>query len=671
MTPPDTASIRDNPHSRIDLAHMGDEPPALIEVDSVRREFSAGDETVVALNDVSLKIRAGEMVAIVGSSGSGKSTLMNILGCLDRPTNGAYRVAGRDTRDMEPDELAALRREYFGFIFQRYHLLGDLTAVGNVEMPAVYKGREASARRGAAIELLERLGLGDRMEHRPSQLSGGQQQRVSIARALMNGGRIILADEPTGALDTKTGEDVMKILRDLHAEGHTIILVTHDMEVAEHADRIIELRDGEIISDVTKAETPATAHVQPTAPTQGALSAFADRFREAFRMATLAMMAHKMRTFLTMLGIVIGIASVVSVVALGEGSRQQVLANISSLGTNRIDIMPGTGFGDRRSSAVQTLTTGDAEAIATQDYVDGATPVISTSVTLRRGAVEASASVQGVGAQYFDVRGMTLTEGTLFTSVHVAATAQVVVVDPDTVDTLFVDGADPIGQVVLVGGMPATVIGVAEAASTGFGSDSLNVYAPYTSVMTRLLGDDNVRSISVRVKDDTSMEAAEAALTSFLIERHGAQDFYLRNTDEIRQTIEDTTGAMTLLIASIAVISLIVGGIGVMNIMLVSVTERIREIGVRMAVGARRSDIMQQFLIEAVLVCLLGGVIGVGLALGVGVIFSVAGSSFELIYSLTSIIAAFACASLIGIGFGFLPARSASRLDPINALARD
>jgi macrolide transport system ATP-binding/permease protein len=646
----------------------------LLQLRELRREFPAGEETIAVLKDVNLDIHAGEMVAIVGQSGSGKSTLMNILGCLDRPTIGSYKVAGRETGQMQPDELAQLRREHFGFIFQRYHLLGDLDARGNVEVPAIYAGTPSDARRTRAEALLARLGLSERMGHKPGQLSGGQQQRVSIARALMNGGEVILADEPTGALDSASGEEVMNILGELHAEGHTIIIVTHDMHVAEHAQRIIEIRDGEIIADRRNDKVPALTRQERPAPVKTGGSAFQaarDRFLEAFRMALLAMNAHRLRTFLTMLGIIIGIASVVSVVAMGNGSQQEILKNISALGTNTIDVYPGKGFGDMRSGRVQTLKATDADALATQSYIDSATPSVSSSVTARVANKAASAQVSGIGEQYFRVKGMTLISGRYFDESEVKGLAQVVVIDENTQTQLF-GSDDPLGKVVLLGNVPARVIGIAKRQSMGFGgSTNLNVWAPYTTVMSRMLGQSYINGITVRVKDDTPMDAAQSAITKLLTLRHGTEDFFLSNTAEIRETIESTTKTMTLLIGAIAAIALVVGGIGVMNIMLVSVTERTREIGVRMAVGARQSDIRQQFLIEAVLVCLLGGILGIVLALSIGWAFKTFGASFTLLFSTGSIVAAFACSTLIGVAFGFLPARNAAQLDPVEALARE
>ena len=650
----------------------------LLEVKNLIREFPAGDSTIQILKGVNLEIYPGELVAIVGQSGSGKSTLMNILGCLDKPTTGSYKVKGRETRELEADELAKLRREYFGFIFQRYHLLGDLTAAGNVEVPAIYAGADAVERNKRSTELLTNLGLGEKTENRPSQLSGGQQQRVSIARALMNGGDVILADEPTGALDKNSGIEVMRILRELNAKGHTIILVTHDHNVAKNATRIIEISDGNIISDqpnVPEVEDGFVKHELVPAPQKKipAWRAAFDRLGEAFRMALLAMNAHRMRTFLTMLGIIIGIASVVSVVALGNGSQKQILENISSLGTNTITVFQGRGFGDNsRSSQAKTLIPADADALAEQPYVDGVSPSVTSSVTARFKEVEASATVNGVSADFFYVKGLNFKSGQAFDKHSVTQQAQDVVIDTNTQNTFFKDGTNPVGQVLLLGSVPSRIIGIVEAQAGMGSSDTLNVYLPYSTVMSRMLGQSNVRNIIVRIKDEYPSAAAENAILNLLVQRHGAQDVFTQNADSIRETIQQTTKTMTLLISAIAVISLVVGGIGVMNIMLVSVTERTQEIGVRMAVGARQSDILQQFLIEAVLVCILGGILGVLLSLGIGqLITHFAGGTFQMAYSTTSIIAAFVCSSLIGIVFGFIPARNAARLNPVDALSRE
>ncbi len=644
---------------------------SLIECKNINRYFGSGANRVHVLKDVSLSIEKGDFVAIIGQSGSGKSTLMNILGCLDSATSGSYQIDGIETAKMEPDELAALRRERFGFIFQRYNLLGSLTARDNVALPAVYMGMGGKERSTRAEKLLQDLGLEGKEGNKPSELSGGQQQRVSIARALMNGGEIIFADEPTGALDTASGKNVIEIIQKLHKEGHTVIMVTHDPGIAAIANRIIEIRDGEIISDSSKNPEIPESKIERIKEKSSWLFYY-DQFVEAFKMSVQAIMAHKMRSLLTMLGIIIGIASVVSVVALGNGSEKKILADISAMGTNTISIFPGRGFGDRRSGRIKTLTIDDAKVIAKQSYVASATPQTTSSGTLTYRNTDLSASLYGVGEQYFDVRGLKLESGRLFDEGDVKEDAQVVVIDQNTKEKLFGADVNPLGKTVLFNKRPLTVIGVMQKEENSFGNaDVLMLWSPYTTVMHQITGESHTNSITVKIKDDANTQVAEKGLTELLKTRHGTEDFFMNNSDSIKQMVETTTGTMKLLISSIALISLVVGGIGVMNIMLVSVTERTKEIGVRMAIGARRNNILQQFLIEAVLICIIGGLVGVGLSTAISLVFNQFVTEFPMEISIGSVIGAVVCSTAIGVAFGFMPANKASKLNPIDALSKD
>ena len=658
----------------------------IIRIRNLYRRFKSGESEVTILKGLNLDIEAGEMVAIIGQSGSGKSTLMNILGCLDRPSAGEYFINGKNATDLSPQERAALRRENIGFIFQRYHLLADLKAWENVAIPAIYAGTAADEREARAKALLTRLGLGDRTEHKPAQLSGGQQQRVSIARALMNGGQIIFADEPTGALDSHSGEEVMKILGELHAEGHTIILVTHDRHIADHADRIIEIKDGEIIDDRRQDTGDAASSKRAAVPAKKTFFGAAGRITSAISMAWRAILGHKLRAFLTMLGIIIGIASVVSVVALGQGAQQQVLNSISDLGSNTIQIFPGK-FGDRRAGRIRTLVPSDAVILAKQDFIDSATPVVNASATVRHDNKELTGEVTGAGEQYFQVQNLPIVAGRSFNQKDIDDYAAVAILDQKGAQNLFnasaANGyAGALGQVILLRNTPVRIIGIVDTSSQSRFEvgNNISVYMPYTAAMNRLLGRSSVSSIILRISDSANPAVAEDAITRILTRRHGSQDFSLFNSDSLRKAISQSVQVFSILISSIAVISLVVGGIGVMNIMLVSVTERTQEIGIRMAVGARQGDIMMQFLIEALMLCLLGGAIGVGLAYGFGWVMNNTGSAapsggeqaaFKLVYSTASTIAAVICASGIGLLFGFLPARNAARLDPVEALSRE
>ena len=666
----------------------------LLQLIDVARRFSSGEREVVVLKNINLSIRAGEIVAIVGASGSGKSTLMNILGGLDQPSSGTYRVGGIDTRELDAQALARLRRERFGFIFQRYHLLPHLSAAANVEMPAIYAGTAPAARRARAEQLLARLGLAQRAEHRPGQLSGGQQQRVSIARALMNGGEIILADEPTGALDSASGREVIGILRELNALGHTVIIVTHDEHVAAHAHRIVEICDGEIVADRPNTPTmhgmpqatadggapaatgirPAAGHAiaSPRSPHTRRWPARVGRFAEALKMAWFALVSHRLRTILTMLGIIIGITSVVSIVAIGEGAKRYMLDEIASIGTNTISVYPGRDWGDSEASKIETLVPLDLAALADQVYIDSVTPETSRSLLLRYRNIDVNALVSGVGERYFQVRGMAFKQGIGFGPDDIRRQAPVAVIDRNTRRKLFGENGNALGEVILVDNLPCVVIGVTAPPKGMFGDmKSLNVWVPYTTASGRLFGQRHFDSITVRVRDGQPAIVAENSLTKLLTQRHGRKDFFTYNVDDVVKTVQTTGRALTLLLSLIALISLVVGGIGVMNIMLVSVTERTREIGIRMAVGARQSDIMQQFLVEAVTVCLMGGTIGIVLSFGIGSIFSLAVDEWKMVFAPAAIVIAFLCSTLIGVVFGFIPARNAARLDPIDSLARD
>ncbi|MBA8818510.1 macrolide ABC transporter permease/ATP-binding protein MacB [Ochrobactrum sp. P6BS-III] len=654
---------------------MSDMP--LILLKNVSRHYPSGDGFTTVLRNVDLTIERGEMVAIVGASGSGKSTLMNILGCLDRPSEGQYLISGRATAELTPDELAQLRREHFGFIFQRYHLMNELDAVGNVEIPAIYAGQAHDERRESAHGILYRLGMGDRTHHRPNQLSGGQQQRVSIARALINDADVILADEPTGALDSHSGEEVLGILQEPNREGRTIIIVTHDRAVAARANRIIEIRDGEIIADASREDGYSVARSHsPMASSMQKLKSFSgirDRFKEAFAMALRSMNAHRMRTFLTMLGIIIGTASVVCVTALGQGSQQRILEQISSLGTNTLYIGPGSGYGDLKAALVTTLSVDDSNELAKLPYVVAATPESTTAGTVRVGNKEVSITVNGVSEQYFATRKSKLIEGRYFDKKGLDNLAQDAVIDTNAQKGLFPnEQGSVVGKILFLKQIPVRIVGVTKADDQGMaGSSRLELFLPYTTVQTRMTGTRTLQSIAVRIRDTMDPAVAEEMVKAFLTRRHGKEDFFIFNSDTLQKTIQATTAMLALLVASIAGISLFVGGIGVMNIMLVAVSERINEIGVRMAVGARQSDILQQFLIESILVCLIGGVLGVLIAGGFGLLFAQFSTKIQLIYSPISIVVALLCSSLIGIGFGFMPARNASRLDPVVALARD
>ncbi|NMG67107.1 MacB family efflux pump subunit [Azoarcus indigens] len=638
----------------------------LISLRGVTKTFRNGELETEVLHGLDLDIYPGEFVAIMGASGSGKSTLMNILGCLDRPTRGTYHFMGEDVAGFGRDDLARLRREAFGFVFQSYNLIGNATARENVEVPAIYCGMPPDERHARATTLLTTLGLGERCGHRPSQLSGGQQQRVSIARALMNGGRIILADEPTGALDSRSGVEVMKLLRQLSEQGHTIILITHAREVAEEAQRIIEIRDGNILSD--PGPRPREEPEPDFAPRQDHSSSLTDVV-EATRTALRALRANIFRSILTLLGIVIGVGSVIAMLAIGDGAKQQVVDRISAMGTNLLTIRPGAP-NQRGRDTTATLVIDDVRAIRELPNVLASVPEQSANVTVRFGNADQRTTANATSADFIIARNWPVASGTFFSAADEADYATVAVLGQTVANGLF-PGSDPIGRYILVNNIPFQVIGVMSAqGATGFGQDQDDiVFVPYTTGSLRLTGQRFLRNVTVAVEDVARIDATQAEVTSLLIARHGVEDFQIRNMASILETVSATQNTLTILLGAVAAISLLVGGIGVMNIMLVSVTERTREIGIRMATGARMKNILQQFLIEALVVSALGGAIGVAVGLGAAAIIAAFGTAIK--YTLAPVLLAFGCAFATGLIFGYLPARKAARLDPVVALASE
>ena len=626
----------------------------IIEIQNINKFFGEGENRVHILKDISISIEKGDFVSIIGQSGSGKSTLMNIIGCLDKATSGKYYIGGEEISGFSPDELSELRKKKFGFIFQRYHLLTSLNAQENVALPAIYAGVEHDERMKRAEKLLDKLELSTKLKNKPNQLSGGQQQRVSIARALMNGGEIILADEPTGALDSKSGIRVMEILNQLHEEGHTIILVTHDKGIANQANRVIEIKDGEIFNDTRLREIKKENQEDKKSVNNLKKNKFQvakDQFFESFKMS---------------------VSAIVCVVAIGNGSQQKVLANISSLGTNTMDIFNGEGMGNRFANRIKSLSTTDVDILEKQSYVDSVTPNSSSSGTIVYQNKSFSGSLKGVGADYFDVRGVSIKSGRAFSKEDETDLTSVALIDENTKKSLFGENENPIGKVILFNKKPFKIIGTVDLSNVmGMNSSELNVFAPYTVVMNKVSGEKYIGSITVKVKDDIDSQVAQKSITDLLKAKHGKKDFFIMNTDTLKKTIESTTGTMKILISSIAVISLVVGGIGVMNIMLVSVTERTKEIGIRMAIGAKEKNILQQFLLEAVLICFIGGIVGIVLSLLIGWGFNSISTSFSMIFSSFSIVMAVLFSTLVGVVFGYMPAKNAAKLDPIEALSRE
>lgn len=644
----------------------------IITAKKISREFLAGTQKISVLKNISLSIYQGEMVAIIGASGSGKSTLMNILGCLDKPSSGEIYINDTPVHLANSDQLAELRSQYLGFIFQRYHLMPYLTAQENMAIPALYTAMPEQERQARIASLAKQLGIETRLTHKPFQLSGGQQQRVSICRALINGAKVILADEPTGALDSSSGKALMGVLHQLHQAGHTIIIVTHDRNIAKQTQRIIEISDGEIIADHAN-EVNKDEAVYPKLPivNSNQRASLWRRGRESVRMAFRALLGHRMRAFLSMLGIIIGISSVISSIAVGEGAKRTIMDEIGKLGKTTLEIRPGIGWGTKRPDLERALSIDDVNSLSALSWTKYVSPVIGTASVIIYQGRDSSIMLNGVSENFLAGQGINIIQGDRFHHLDVINKEPVLILDESSSHILFGPNENPLNELVQINGTPWRIIGIAKKTGPKMLNNFLIGWAPYTSVSQRITGDRPFESISVNFAETLELGQATSLVESHLLQTHGTKDFFIESDEQMAATLQKTSDSMSLLITSIAGISLLVGGVGVMNIMLVSVTERTHEIGIRLSVGARPSDIMIQFLIESVMICLLGGLIGITGALISGVIFSYLTVEFRMVFTLMPILFACGFSILIGFIFGYFPAYRAAKLNPTEALARE
>lgn len=674
---------------------------AAITAKKLSYSYEVGGTGVSVLKNVSLEIKPREIVAIQGPSGSGKSTLMHILGCLSQCQKGDLHIDGIDVSTLSKEQLALVRNRKLGFIFQQFHLLPRTTVLDNILLPTMYPFEDksqAEENKKRAHEIAHKLGIEHRLDHYPNELSGGEQQRVAIARALIRNSKILLADEPTGNLDSKRAEQIMDILEELNREqGLTIILVTHESEVAQRADRIIHLHDGEVQSiEVNKKKEPRKEKtLKKEVMVSDIKHTVGGTLKTILQLIPLSLkniFRNKARSILTMLGIVIGVGAILIMVTLGQYTERKILESYTKLGANTLsiyghpnwnlkasDVFPVKFESFNMNNDIEPLKKifPDISMVSPQLY----TFIKEISYAGKSVPISKTPAL-GVGKDFFRIVDKTkMKMGRSFSSYNIAHADPVCVINNDVHQLLFAK-ENPLDKIIYISGQEntfsCTVIGVLDKSLSNEPKEKqVSVYMPYTFVKNVT---DNPWEIAIytfflKAKNAGNVIKIGKAVENYFKSKYGVSGvFYVNAYAVLIAQMKRFLSLFNLMLAVISLITLMVGGIGITNMMLVSISERFKEIGIRKAVGATDYSMRVQFLLESTIICCLAGFIGLlgGFMVYEGIIYIaskfVKDLNFEVIFSYAAILLSIVSMLTVGIVSGLVPALKAEKLEIVTAL---